>query len=31
MSWYRRAGRSIERGSLDDEWESLVRHFLTQD
>ncbi|MDQ1086292.1 hypothetical protein [Siphonobacter sp. SORGH_AS_1065] len=27
--WYRRAGASMPSGSLDKEWESLVRHHLS--
>ena len=28
--WYRRARRPVVSGSLDDEWESLVRHFVAR-
>ena len=26
--WYRRAGQPVERGSLDEEWERIVRALL---
>lgn len=26
--WYRRAGRSVSRGSLEEEWEAIARAFL---
>ena len=26
--WYHRAGKNMPSGTLDGEWESLVRHFL---
>jgi len=27
--WYHRAGQDLPNVSLDEEWESIVRHFLT--
>ncbi len=28
--WYRRAGRAMPEGSLQSEWQALVRHFLAE-
>ena len=28
--WYRRAGRPVARGTLEDEWEAMVDEFLAK-